>query len=240
MTPYSDPRRRARTLLLVAGSVFVVLVGAAALLVRLGQPTPPSDQRSSASGATAATTTEPLSPGRSPGQSTAEEGRDEVGATAAAVAYAVAPQEWLYMSDDEVQAAVVAMATPSAADRLGTEVVDEIAAARAELVDSAGPVWWIVHPLATKVEAFTPAAARATVSVWVVAFLSAADVAVPQTEWTTTTFDLEWSAGAWRVAAVMESVGPTPAVGPSDQPWEPEPLDDALEGFTRLAWGDFR
>jgi hypothetical protein len=224
----------------VAAGVFVVLVAAAALLVRLGQPTPSSDQESPPPSAISTTTTDPGSPSGSSGRPAATEGRDEAGATAAAVAYATAPQEWLYMSDDEVQAAVAATATPTAADRLGTEVVDEIAAARAELVDSAGPVWWIVHPLATKVDAFTPAAARATVSVWVVAFLSAADVAVPQTEWTTTTFDLEWSAGGWRVAAVTESVGPTPAVGPSDQPWEPEPLDDALEGFTRLAWGDFR
>jgi hypothetical protein len=115
--------------------------------------------------------------------------------------------------------------------------VDRIAAARVELADSAGPIWWIVHPLAWNVESFT--STEATVSVWTFSLLSAADVAMPQTEWTTTSFDLEWLQGGWRIAAVRESVGPTPAVGPSDQPWEPEPLDDALDGFTRLAWGDF-
>jgi hypothetical protein len=226
---------------LVAAGVFVVLIAAAAVLVRLGQPTSRGSEGASGPGATT-TITGPRSPSGGPGESTVEESRDEAGATAAAVAYAASPQEWLYMTDDEVRAAVVAIATPEAADRLSTEVVEEIAVARAELAGSAGPVWWIVHPLATKVEMFAPAktSARATVEVWTVSFLSAADVAVPQTEWTTTTFELAWSGGRWRVAAVRESVGPTPAVGPSDQPWEPEPLDDALEGFTRLAWEDFR
>jgi hypothetical protein len=131
---------------------------------------------------------------------------------------------------------VADIATAEAAGQLGTEAVEEVGSARAELAEAAGPIWWIVHPLAWKVDRFS--SAEATVSVWSFAFLSAADVAVPQTEWTTTSFDLERSQGAWRLAAVRDSVGPTPAVGPTDQPWEAEPLDDALIGFTRLAGED--
>jgi hypothetical protein len=163
--------------------------------------------------------------------------QNETGATAAALAYAAAPQAWLYMTDDEVRADVARLTTTEGADRLTDGIVEEIAAARSQLADAAGPTWWIVHPLAWRVDSFQPT--EATVSVWTFGLLSAADVAVPQTDWITTTFDLEWVDGAWRVAAANDSVGPTPAVGPADQPWDPEPLDDALDGFTRLEWGDF-
>jgi hypothetical protein len=67
-----------------------------------------------------------------------------------------------------------------------------------------------------------------------VSVLSATGVAVPQTEWTTTMLDLEWTDGGWRVAAVHDTRGPTPAVGPNDQPWQPEEFDDGLDGFTRI------
>lgn len=224
-------RQRRLRLLVVALGIFIALVGCAAVLLRLGQP----DVRENS--ASAPTTTGSSDQARQT-TSAVGEAQDEAGATSAALTYAAAPQRWLYMTDGEVRAAVADLATPRAADRLATEVEDRIAAARADLAESTGPVWWIVHPLAWRVDSFR--STEATVSVWTFSFLSAADVAVPQTEWTTTTFDLEWSQGRWRIAAVSDSVGPTPAVGPADQPWEPEPLDDALDGFTRLAWEDLR
>ena len=222
-----QPRVR---LVIVALGVFVALVGLAAVLLKIGQPATPEASTPSAAGVVG-----PADQVQS--DAAGAEVQDEAGATAAALAYAAAPQAWLYMTDDEVRAEVAVLATSEAADRLADEVVDEIASARVELADSAGPIWWVVHPVAWRMDSFRPT--KATVSVWTFSFLSAADVAVPQTEWTTTTFDLEWVRGGWRVASVRDSVGPTPAVGPTDQPWEPEPLDDALDGFTRLAWGDF-
>jgi hypothetical protein len=165
-----------------------------------------------------------------PDQVTGE--HDEAGAVQAAVTYAGASQDWLYLTDDQIVAAVTAVAAPAAVDRLSREVVDEVRVARDSLAQSPGRVWWIVRPLAWRMERYRSTAA--SVSVWTVSVLSAADVAMPQTEWTITTLDLEWMDGAWRVVAVRDSVGPTPAVGPTDQPWEPEPFDDALDGFNRL------
>jgi hypothetical protein len=75
---------------------------------------------------------------------------------------------------------------------------------------------------------------EARVSVWVITILSASEVAAPQSEFMTITLDLAWVDGDWRVDGVRDAPGPTPLSGPQDQPWDAEPFDDALDGFTRL------
>lgn len=157
---------------------------------------------------------------------------DEPGAVAAAVAYATASQRWLYLSDDQIAAAVTAIATTDAAPVLTDEVVADVSMARDQLAASSGPVWWLVRPLAWRIEGFHTSGAR--VSVWTMSILSAAGVAVPQSEFSTVTLDLVWADGDWRVDAVRDTAGPTPVTGPKDQPWEAEPFDDRLDGFTRI------
>lgn len=157
---------------------------------------------------------------------------DEAGAVAAAIAYATASQRWLYFSDDEITAAVAAVATPDAADRLTDEVMVEVAFARDELARSSGRVWWLVRPLATRVESHTDTSAR--VSVWLVTTLSATGVAVPQAEWLTVTVDLAWYDDGWRVDVVRNVSGPTPMHSPRDDPWPAARFDDALDGFVRV------
>jgi hypothetical protein len=107
-------------------------------------------------------------------------------------------------------------------------------------------VWWLVRPLAWRVESFATDQAR--VAVWVVTILSAAEVAAPQAEYATITLDLAWvngdpgdddrdgdrQEGDWRVDAVRDTPGPTPMTGPHDQPWDSVPFDEALAGFTRM------
>lgn len=157
--------------------------------------------------------------------------RTEEGARAAAVSYATASQDWLYLSDEEIDRSVRAAATPAAAAVLSKETVAELRAARDALRQSPGRVWWLVRPLATRVERFDPASAR--VVVWAVTVLSAADVALPQAEWMRVAVDLAWVEGAWRIQAVADTPGPTPMTGVKDRPWQPEPLDAALDGFQR-------
>lgn len=159
----------------------------------------------------------------------------EDGAIAAAATYAAASQRWLYFTDDEIAAAVAALATPAAAERLTVEVTSEIALARDELARSSGRVWWLVRPMATRVEFATAATAR--VSVWTVTVLSAAGVAVPQTEWLTVTVDLAWQDGDWRVDGVRSTPGPTPMLSPKDDPWTSDRFDTGLDGFTRIDTG---
>ena len=157
---------------------------------------------------------------------------DEDGAIAASISYATASQRWLYFSDDEIRAAVDEIATPVAAPRLARDVVADVAMAREQLAQSSGPIWWLVRPLAWRVDDFRDTQAR--VSVWTVTILSAASVAAPQSEFLTVTLDLSWIDGDWRVDGVRDTPGPTPITGPQDQPWDAEPFDQALDGFTRI------
>lgn len=158
--------------------------------------------------------------------------RTEAGAVDAALEFAAAPQAWLYLGDAALTTAVRDVATDEAADHLTREVAAEVTVVRDALARSAGPVWWIVRPLAWRVESFT--ADRAQVSVWTVTVLSAADVAMPQSDWFVTAMDLRWQGTAWRLAAVRDTPGPTPQLGGRDEAWEPEPLAETLDGFQRV------
>lgn len=158
--------------------------------------------------------------------------RSEAGAVAVALELAAAPQAWLYLADPELEAAVRGVATSEASDRLVHEVVAEVRVVRDALARSPGRVWWVVRPLASRVDSYAPD--RAQVSVWTVTVLSAADVAMPQSDWFITVLDLRWEAGVWRLAETSESAGPTPQLGGRDEAWEPEPLDETLAGFERV------
>jgi len=165
---------------------------------------------------------------KAPAESTA----DEPGAVAAAVAFASASQQWLYLSDEQLRTAVSEIAMPAAAPRLSEQVVEDMSMAREQLAAADGPVWWLVRPLAWRVDGFHTSGAR--VSVWTIAILSAGGIAPPQTEYATVTLDLVWADGNWRVDAVRDLPGPTPVAGPKDQPWDAEAFDESLDGFTRM------
>lgn len=157
---------------------------------------------------------------------------DKRGAIAAGVAYATASQRWLYFTDRQIRRAIRQITTRVGGVRIADDVVAEVGTARKQLGASPGRVWWLVRPLAWDIESYEPG--RARVSVWVVTVLSAVEVAAPQTEWMTVTLDLVWVGADWRVDVVRDSPGPTPTTGPRDQPWDAEPFDKALDGFTRL------
>jgi hypothetical protein len=148
------------------------------------------------------------------------------------LATVAAAQRWLYLNDTQLESEVRAVATPEAADRLVREELEQVSVARASLATSPGRVWWVVRPLAWRADTATRDTAR--VSVWTLTVLSAADVALPQADWLTVTVDLKWSNGRWLVDAIRDQPGPTPATGLRDEPWQPEPFDDALSGFSRI------
>ena len=164
----------------------------------------------------------------------ADEGDDSIETTVgkAAIEYATASQQWLYLTDEEIEAEVRRIAAPSSADRLVEETVGELGLARDGLMQSAGRVWWFVRPLAVKTVSVSEA--RAEVSVWVVTVLSAADVAVPQADWATLVLRLVRYGDSWLLESIDDEPGPTPISGVRDDPWEPEPFDDALDGFVRI------
>lgn len=230
MTAQRDQRRRR---IVVAGGVAALLVAVGALLVRLGGPdvTPTDERAEQVPADETAPVARPTGGGEGAGPSPMP-ARDEAGAVTAAVGYTAASQAWLYLTDDEITAAVTEIATPEAARSLAAETIEEIRIARDELASSSGRVWWLVHPLAWRVESYSEDSA--SVAVWTVTLLAATGVALPQTAWMTVTVDLAWVDDGWRVDAVRDRPGPTPMTGPQDEPWDAQPFDDALEGFTRL------
>ena len=220
----------------IIATVIVVALVAGVLLVRLGQGSRPSDDGNETP--SAAEAPRPTVPAGVAGPAGDAAGvpvgfsADEPGAVAAAVAYATASQRWLYFTDEEIEAAIAEIATPVAAPRLAEDVVADVSMAREQLAQSSGRIWWLVRPLAWRVDDFRDTEAR--VSVWTVTILSAASVAAPQSEFLTVTLDLSWVDGDWRVDGVRDTPGPTPITGPHDQPWDAEPFDQALDGFTRM------
>jgi hypothetical protein len=198
-------------------------VATAAFLARQPRSGPTADRVRSAS---VSTTVVPRAAGEQAPTATEE------GARQAALSTVAASQRWLYLDDQQLAAEVRARATAGAADRLVREEVEEVGVARDALAKSPGRVWWIVRPLAWRVDAFSPDEAR--VSVWALTVLSASDVAVPQSDWLTVTVELAWVDGRWLVDGIKDQPGPTPATGMRDEPWQPEPFDDALAGFTRV------
>jgi hypothetical protein len=158
--------------------------------------------------------------------------RDEAGALAAAVSFATAAQNWLYLSDDQVAERAGAIVVPEVRDRLVGELVDQVRLLRDELVEASRTVWFVMAPLATRVDSYSPQ--RAVVRVWLVRVLSADGVAVPQSGWQTLRFELAWHDGGWRIAQTAEVEGPTPQLEAGLQPWSARYLDRELEGFTRI------
>ncbi|HZT66530.1 MAG TPA: hypothetical protein VFA11_12140 [Acidimicrobiales bacterium] len=152
----------------------------------------------------------------------------------AAVGFATASQNWLYLSDSEIDQAVLAIATPGTGPHLAAQTVADMSAARQSLRAASGPAWWLVRPLAAKVDSFEPPTAR--VEVWVVTVLCAPGVAAPQAHWETVTADLAWAVAAarWEVASVTENPGPTPQTSNQEPAWAADAFDSALVGFQRI------
>jgi len=162
----------------------------------------------------------------------------EAGARDTAIALATASQDWLYMTDEQIDRSVRAVATASAGPTLSRETVAELRTAREALAKTTGRVWWLVRPLASRVDRFDATAAR--VVVWTVTVLSASEVALPQADWLRVTVDLVWVDDAWRLHAIDDVPGPTPMTATKDRPWQAEPFDDALRGFERVSGGGRR
>ena len=132
----------------------------------------------------------------------------------------------------QIAAGVSAIATVQAGPRLAAQTVAQVGSVRAELAGGEGRLWWLVRPLAWRIE--SSGGDSASVAVWAVTVLSLSGVAAPQSEFVTVTVDVERVDGRWLVAGVGEVAGPTPMAGPKDQPWDSGRFDGALGGFVRV------
>lgn len=156
--------------------------------------------------------------------------QSEAGARAAALTFAsVVPQQMMYAAHDEVVAMVEATSASGASEVDAADVAASVAEAQAALAAGRGDAWWVLAPLAVRVDAYD--GDRAEVSVWVVRVVSRPGVATPQASWVVTTLELVWERGDWRVWSARDTPGPTPANDEMGTPASAVELDERLDGF---------
>ena len=226
------PERRAFRRLAIAGAAAVVFLGGMAARGSLGDR---ADRDSEAAPGAAQAAPETVGPGPARELDGAPTGfaRTTAGARAAAIAYtATLSQRLLYFEPADAEAAVRAVAASASEATLVADALDSLEAARTPLAEGTGATWWVVEPMAVKVEAY--ATDRARVSVWLVRVLSRQGVVVPQTSWVTETVELVWEDGDWRLWSDTPTPGPTPVLDGSDLPSSAAELDAELTGFELL------
>ena len=166
--------------------------------------------------------------------------RTRDGARAAGLVYtATVSQRVLYFDDEQTAAALESIASNAARDTFVADTVRQLEAARSPLSAGSGTAWWLVRPLASKVDAYTAELAR--IAVWLVRVLSRPGVVVPQSSWVTETVEVVWERGDWRLWSTVTQPGPTPILDGSDLPESADALDAALRDYTPVdATGDGR
>jgi hypothetical protein len=164
--------------------------------------------------------------------------RSRAGARSAALAYTTTlAQRLLYLEPDDAAVAIRAVTAQASADAITAKAVDELRTARKPLASGTGATWWVVQPLAARIDAYEPD--RARISVWLVHVLSRRGVAVPQSSWSTESVELVWERGDWRLWASTSTAGPTPVLDGSDMPANAAQLDGQLAGFELVdRWSD--
>jgi hypothetical protein len=156
--------------------------------------------------------------------------RSPDGARAAAAAYVLTGQVLIDLPPTAVDEAVRAMSSAGSADVQVSTTEQQLDQLRAVLAPGTGLTRYLQAVIATRVDAFAPD--RARVSVWNVGVLSRMGVAAPQAGWTTSTFDLVWERGDWKVWGESIAPGPAPALNGGVAPATSVELDAKLDGFT--------
>lgn len=109
---------------------------------------------------------------------------------------------------------------------------------RTVLTAAGGDVWWLVSPLAVRVDAYN--LDRARVSVWTATITASSadpatggDVVVPIVDYRISTVELLWSdgAGGWSVWSVSDAAGPVPMLAAGAVVSAPSEFLARLDGF---------
>jgi hypothetical protein len=159
--------------------------------------------------------------------------RTPEGAIAAAAAYVTTGQPLLDLDPLAAERAVRRMAASAYADRFAADTMRQLKDAREALSGGSGPIVYRQAVVAHRLEAFD--AGRARVAIWNVGVLTRAGVAAPQAAWATSTFDLVWERGDWRIWAETIVPGPAPILNDSTAPATNAQFTAALEGFVDFA-----
>jgi hypothetical protein len=88
-------------------------------------------------------------------------------------------------------------------------------------------------PVGYRVDSYS--AHSATISIWRVGVIGSGATVDPQQSWATETFTLVWESGAWKVAGLASSPGPTPPLPSSVAPSSRGDLFRSVPGFQEFA-----
>lgn len=153
--------------------------------------------------------------------------RTRVGAVAAASAFVRTGAAVMGMSDAQVGAAVAQMAASGSAAAQEADLLGGLRRLRG-ILDGADASYRQAV-LAVRVDAYTEQ--RARVSVWHVGVLAAGEHIPPQAGWATSTFELIWERGDWKVWSETVTPGPAPIPDDSAPPAAVDDYRERLAGF---------
>ncbi|MGH9015251.1 MAG: hypothetical protein ACRDZ1_15145 [Acidimicrobiia bacterium] len=160
--------------------------------------------------------------------------RNESGAVAAAVAYVNLGDLIVSLAPEEA-ASVLRRVASDSADGFVEAQLASFEQLQQALARGAGTARLRVGVLATRVEAFSRE--RARVSLWRVSVLSRDGMTNPGEQWATTTYELVWEDGDWRIWSETLTPGPTP-VPTGGRAVAPDEFEAQLGGFVDYPGGD--
>jgi hypothetical protein len=151
----------------------------------------------------------------------------------AAASFVCTGQSILDMDPLSAEEAVRQMAATSTAEQQVADTLAKLRTARADLAGGTGATVYRQAAIAWRVEAFSPD--RARVAVWSVSVLARNGVAPPQAGWATSTFNVVWERGDWKIESEVIVPGPAPTLDNSAAPATAPQLLASLQGFTDFA-----
>lgn len=156
---------------------------------------------------------------------------NEGGARAAGIAYATEVEERMFsLSDGAVEGATRQMSAEGRSGVMAAIHHESLDAWRAVLKPGQGQAWWVVSPLASKIESFTGEGAR--VSVWVAFIVSRPGAVSPRVWFGIRTIDLVREQDDWKVFDQSLVSGPTPQAAADAKPTDASELNERLAGFS--------
>lgn len=173
----------------------------------------------------------PLDPSASRGD------HSERGARQVAVDYLVTVRQRLvYLTPQAGREVLTAWSAPGVAATVLEGEVTEATTIRERLAADGGDVWWVVAPLAIRVDAYT--GERARVAVWLTALIASGanpevsgEATQPMVRFQIDTVELVWSRDRWTVWSTTSVDGPTPMLAPSQPIATAEAFVTSLDGF---------
>lgn len=156
--------------------------------------------------------------------------RSEAGAVAAATSFLTTGQALIGMDPLAAEEAIRQMASAATADRQVDDTLEQLRGLRDVVAGGTGPIVYRQAALAYRVDSFDRNAAR--LSIWHVGVFTRDAIAPPQAGWSTSTFELAWERGDWKIVDETVLPGPAPMLDGSSAPSTSRQLIASLDGFS--------